>query len=105
MNKPVQNKQILFDLLLSNQQALLKFGVKRLGVFGSFVKGEIKEGSDVDFFIEFFYEYKTLKNFIALAGYLKELSGRRIEIITPQSLNPFIGKHITQEVEYVPLAA
>jgi len=40
-----------------------------------------------------------------LAFYLEELTGRKIELVTPQSLNKFIGKYIVNEVEYVALAA
>ena len=46
-----------------------------------------------------------MANFMDLGFYLEELTGRKIEIVTPQSLNKFIGKYITQEVEYVSLAA
>lgn len=101
----VQNKRELIDRITTARKQICVYGVKQLGIFGSFVRDEAKESSDVDFFIEFANtEYKTLKNFTALADVLKEVTGRKIEIVTPQSLNKYIGKYIVQEVEYVPLS-
>jgi uncharacterized protein len=105
MQLPVQTKKELLERILASEGEIRSYGVKRLGIFGSFVRDEAKENSDVDFFIDFDIEYKTLKNFFRLARYLQNLLGRRVEIITPQSLNKFIGKYVTQQVEYVPFAA
>jgi uncharacterized protein len=105
MQEPVNTKQELIERLLSDKDKLSSYGIEQIGIFGSFVRGQVKETSDIDFFIHFQAEYKTLRNFIGLADYLKNLLGRKIEIVTPQSLNQFIGKYIQQEVEYVPIAA
>jgi uncharacterized protein len=103
--KPVSTKKELIEILQSNQSKIAAFGVVQLGVFGSFARDEVKETSDIDFYIHFKPEYKTLKNFVGLATFLKTTLGRHIEIVTPQSLNKFIGKYIQQEVEYVAFAA
>lgn len=105
MDKPVQTKEELFERLLKNKTRIQTYGVKKLGVFGSFVRNEAKEESDIDFFIHFDPAYKTLKNFIRLAETLEEITGRKIELVTPQSLSKYIGPYILKEVEYVPLAA
>jgi predicted nucleotidyltransferase len=102
---PVKNKQELYTLIKSVQQNIFAFGVLKIAVFGSFVRDEATEDSDVDFFMEFEPEAKTLKNFIGLKNYLQNLLGRKVEIITPQSLNEFIGKYILKEIEYVAIAA
>jgi uncharacterized protein len=102
---PVQNKQELYKLIQSVQQNIFAFGVVKIAVFGSFVRDEATEDSDVDFFMEFEPEAKTLKNFIGLKNYLQNLLGRKVEIVTPQSLNEFIGKYILKEIEYVAIAA
>ena len=105
MQKPVKTKSELIERILAGQERIRLYGVQRLGIFGSFVRDEAKESSDVDFFVEFNPAKKTFKNFMRLADVLEEITGRKIEIVTPQSLNKFIGKYIIQEVEYVPLAA
>jgi predicted nucleotidyltransferase len=60
---------------------------------------------DVDLFVEIELERKTLKNMVALSRFLHDLLGRKVELVTPASLNPFTGKHILNEVEYVAFAA
>ena len=105
MQPVVQTKKELFDRILENKERIAAFGVIKLGVFGSFVRDEAKETSDVDFFAEIKFEYKTLKNITALYHFLESLTGRKIEIVTPQSLSKYIGPYILKEVEYVPFAA
>ena len=105
MQTPVQTKSELIERILSAQQKIHSYGVNRLGIFGSFVRDKAKESSDVDFFVEFDIEYKTLKNFVGLAYYLQDLTGRKAEIVTPQSLSKYIGPYILKEVEYVSFAA
>jgi uncharacterized protein len=105
LKNPVENKKELFERILSNQERIRGYGVARLGIFGSFVKDQVSEHSDVDFFIHFDPERKTFKNFMRLAEMLEEITGRKIELVTPQSLSKYIGPYILKEVEYVTFAA
>jgi predicted nucleotidyltransferase len=105
MNAPVSNKQELLKTIHAHERQIHSYGVKQLGIFGSFVRDEVKQGSDVDFLIDFYPEKKNFDNFIELAFYLQNLLGRKVEIVTPQSLSKYIGPHILKEVEYVPFAA
>lgn len=105
MNLPVQNKNELIERLILHRKEIIHFGVTQLGFFGSFVRDEVTQHSDVDLFLDIVPEKKTLENLVALHDYLHELLGRKIEIVTPSSLNKFIGKYITAEVEYVSIAA
>ena len=105
MNFPVQNKLSLIRLIISNKDKIRAYGVNRLGIFGSFVRNDAKESSDVDFYIEFIPDQKTFDNFMELGFFLEEITGRKIELVTPQSLSPYIGPHILKEIEYVPIAA
>ena len=105
MEKAVQNKSELVSRLYGNRERILDLGVERLGIFGSFAKDSAKQASDVDFFVEFSPGKKTFDNFMELAFCLEELTGRKVELLTRQSLNQYIGKYILQEVEYVSLAA
>jgi len=98
-------KKELLELLHQNSAEIYSFGVVLLGLFGSFVRDPADTESDVDLLVEFQIESKTLKNLVGLSNFLQQLLQRKVEIITPQSLNPFIGKHIINEVEYVSLAA
>lgn len=87
--------------LKANGDVLRKrFKVERIGVFGSFVKGEEKEGSDVDMLVEF-REPISLIEFVALERYLSELTGRRVDLVTKSALKPRIGSRILKEVRYL----
>ncbi len=101
----VENRAQLLEVLQGNSAAIQVFGVLRLGVFGSFARDTATPQSDVDLFVEFIPEGKTLKNLLGLSRYLETLLGRKVELVTPGSLNRFIGKYILEEVQYVPLAA
>lgn len=101
----VLDKRQLMEVLQANVATIRSFGVRRLGVFGSFARDEAKPDSDVDLFVEVERDHKTLKNFLGLSRVLEELLGRKVELVTPEALNPYTGKYILQEVEYVALAA
>ena len=101
----VANRAQLLLILKGNARSIQAFGVLKLGVFGSFARDTATPESDVDLFVEFAPDRKTLKSLLGLSRYLGTLLGRKVELVTPGSLNPFIGKYILEEVQYVPLAA
>lgn len=101
----VTTKSELLQVLHANAAGIRAFGVSRLGLFGSFARDAAVRESDVDLLVEFEADRKTLKNLVGLSRHLEHLLGRKVELVTPASLNPFIGRHIVQEVEYVALAA
>lgn len=102
---PVQDKKALISLLLENSDRIYAFGIQSLGLFGSFVRNEnIHDESDIDFLIEFQADQATLRNLVDLGDFLEGLTGRKVELVTRNSLSKFIGPHILNEVEDVPLA-
>ena len=105
MASQIQDKQDLLSALVAHQSQILEYGVNRLGVFGSFVRNQAHSNSDVDFFVEFEPSKKNFKNFMKLADLLEDITGRTVELVTPQSLNKHIGKYILEEVEYISFAA
>jgi hypothetical protein len=72
------------------------FCVKRIGVFGSFARGEQKQFSDVDILVEF--EKPTFKNFINLSFYLEDLLGREVDLVTVKGLHPRIRPYVEKDV-------
>ena len=72
-----------------------------IGLFGSFVRDTATEKSDIDLLVDFAPRQKTYDNFMDLSFFLEDLFKRKIEIVTPQSLNKYIGPHILKEVENV----
>ena len=101
----VRTKEDVFALLRQNGAQLRRFGVGRGGVFGSFVRDDTNAESDVDILVEFEEGKKSFDNFMALAFFLEDLFGRKVDLLTPESLSPYIGPHILREVEYETVGA
>lgn len=99
----LHTKQDLLEAISENREVIKSYGVNSLGVFGSFSKGTFNDASDVDLLVDFIPEKKTFDNFMDLSFFLEELFGRKVEILTPQSLSKFIGPHILKEVQHVNL--
>jgi len=76
-------------------------GLRFMGVFGSYVRGEQRRGSDLDLLVEFDERPLTLLQFIALEHYLSDLLEVRVDLVERNTLKPTIGRHILAEV--VPL--
>jgi predicted nucleotidyltransferase len=102
-NMTVETQEQVQRVIDAHRAQLRNLGVRRLGLFGSFVHGEPSPGSDVDLLVEFEPGKKTFGAFMQLAFYLEDLLGRRVELVTPESLSPYIGPRIIEEVEYVSL--
>lgn len=105
MNSLVQTKNDVWVTIKSNQNRIKALGVKKLGLFGSFVREEQRHDSDIDLLVEFEQEKKTFKNFMALSFLLEEILNRQIELVTTESLSPYIRPYIVKEVEYVTFAS
>jgi uncharacterized protein len=102
---PVENKIEIEERIRSERQKLVSLGVKSIGIFGSFARGEQKQTSDVDFFVEFEPSKHKFDNFMEVSFLLEDLLGRKVEIVTPESLSPYIGPHILREVVNIDIAA
>jgi predicted nucleotidyltransferase len=104
MQTEIATKQDILDALRQHQSHLRTFGVRRIGLFGSFVRGEQRPESDIDLLVEFEPEKKTFDAFMELSFFLEDLLSHRVELVTVESLSPYIGPHILKEVEYAALA-
>ena len=102
--RPLTKQQVIQRLEQIREQ-ILAFGVRRLALFGSVVRGEARAGSDVDLLVQFDPDQKTLRNFMSLSFLLEERLQRRVELVTTEGLSPFIGPHILREAEDVLVAA
>ncbi len=84
--------------LAENQQTIRGFGVRRLGIFGSYVRGEQTETSDIDFLVEF--ERPTFKNYFGLKFFLEKLFECKVDLAFHDTIKPRIRKTILEETVY-----
>jgi predicted nucleotidyltransferase len=101
--KKLTDKEII-KILRKHTNILRKYGVKKIGLFGSYVRGEQKESSDIDFLVEFdasFFgrDFKGLFDaYMNLSFYLEKLFGRKVDILTPVSVNTIRIKEVAEEI-------
>jgi len=95
MNQEIRKK-------LNNQLPFLKdkYHVKKVGIFGSFARGEQSKGSDIDILVEFdspigFFDFIRLENF------LSDTLQTKVDLVSKKALKPTIKKSILKEVNYV----
>ena len=78
------------------------YHITELGIFGSYVRGEQTEASDVDILVEFDSNFKFgLFTYCHIENYISDTLGRKVDLVMKRSLKPYIGKSILQEVVYL----
>ena len=75
---------------------LRKYGVKRASIFGSAVRREMKESSDVDILVEIDKDISLL-DFVALKLELEEVLGRRVDLVEYDTIKPRLRDRILKE--------
>ncbi len=97
-----QTLENVLQVLRENMPELSRrYKVKSLGVFGSYVRGEADEDSDIDLLVVLEDELLTLLQFIALENHLSDLLGVKVDLVEKNALKPAIGRHILEEVQAV----
>jgi predicted nucleotidyltransferase len=74
-----------------------QYNVKKIGIFGSYIRGEQTKSSDLDILVEF-EKPISLFRFMDLEEYLEQILSKKIDLVSKKALKPRIGKHILEEV-------
>ena len=90
-------KRILHD---HKHELQKEYGIKEIGVFGSYIKRKERSTSDVDILVEF-QEAVDLLTFVHLKNHLTELLKINVDLVMKKALKPNIGKRILDEVVYI----
>jgi predicted nucleotidyltransferase len=89
--------EMLIELLRKQAPYLAeRYGVETLEVFGSYVRGEQKTGSDLDVLVTF-HEPPSLLTFLAIENHLSDSLGIKVDLVMKDSLKPAIGKNVLRE--------
>ncbi len=93
-------KEIILKSLEKKRDDIRKCGVKRLGLFGSFARGDSTPASDLDFVVEF--EKKSFDGLMDLKECLEAEFGRSVDLVTADVLKPRLQSNILDEVIHAP---
>ena len=93
----ITRKEIIAILRRESPHLKTIFGVKRIGIFGSYSKGVQKEDSDVDLIVEF--ERPIGLKFFELSEYIENLLGKKVDILTPAGIKSIRVKEVAENIK------
>lgn len=95
----MDSRDEIFALLDARRETIRGLGVRELGVFGSFARGEQSKDSDVDVLVDL--ETKTFDSYMELLFFLEDLFGRSVDLVMKGAIKPRIRDRILSETIYV----
>jgi predicted nucleotidyltransferase len=99
MTTPILTRTDVEAHVTAARNDILQLGVQRLALFGSVQRNEARGDSDVDILVEFVPGQKTFDHLIALAELLEGKLGHRVELVTAESLSPYLRPYILNEAQ------
>lgn len=93
----MMNREEIFGKIAD---ALKSQGAKKIAVFGSYVTGEEKPGSDIDILVEF-SERKSLLDLVRIERELSEVLGIKVDLLTEKSISPYLIDTIREQMEVI----
>ncbi len=97
----MNSAQTILTTIEQQKEQLRKFGLVRVGLFGSVARGEETINSDVDILLDFDPAQKTYRNFFDSTMFLEHILKRSVDAVTPQALSSHIRPHIEPDIHYV----
>lgn len=93
-------REEVLNTLERNREAIRRYGVRRLGLFGSCGRGEASKTSDLDFVVEF--ESKSFDAYMDLKAFLEGLFGCQVDLVLSDAIKPRLRERILKETRYAP---
>lgn len=98
----MKTKIQILEILKKNRSQFDNYGVKKLGLFGSYSRDEQTPESDIDIFVEFEPNQQTYDNLMGIYDLLERLvPDTKVEVVTQNGMSPYLGAAILDDVEYV----
>ncbi|RLI73953.1 nucleotidyltransferase [Archaeoglobales archaeon] len=93
----------ILEKIEENKEKIKRYGVKRIGLFGSYVRGEQRAKSDIDILVEFVEGKKTFDNYMDLKFFLEDLFKCKIDLVIVDAIKPALKEYILKSVKYAGL--
>lgn len=95
-------KENIIATLQSHKSELSKFGVLNVGLFGSYLRNEQTNNSDIDLLIDFEPSKENFDNYMAVYDIFENVfKNQKVEVVTKNGLSKYIGPKILKDVMYV----
>ncbi|HYP39727.1 MAG TPA: nucleotidyltransferase family protein [Chloroflexia bacterium] len=92
--------QQILDMLVQHRARLREFGVQKIGLFGSYSRGEAGLDSDMDFLVVL--ERLTFDDYMSVLFLLEDLFSCKVDLVLEDSIKPRLRPYIMSEVMYAP---
>lgn len=99
--KTLHTKEQILKLLEENREQIKEFGVSKLGLFGSYAKGEQIEDSDINFIVEFNEGMKSYQSLLDLTDFLEHVFQHKVDVVTKQAIASWLKPYIDEYIIYV----
>ncbi|MHA1407971.1 MAG: nucleotidyltransferase family protein [Candidatus Heimdallarchaeaceae archaeon] len=96
----ILNLSEVLDLIEQNMDKISSYGIKSIGVFGSFAKNKQCSSSDLDILVEFKEGMKNFENYMGLRFFLEDLFQKKVDLVIKESIKPQLRKYILGSVVY-----
>ena len=93
-------RNTILEFLDKNTGQIKKYGVKQIGLFGSFATGRNTNNSDIDILVEFEAGEKTFDNYMDLKFFLEDKLKRKVDLVIEKNIKPELKKEILRTVKY-----
>jgi len=96
------NREYIITTIKKHRSELSKYGIKEVGLFGSYSREEQSTHSDIDILIDFEKDRENYDNYMAVFDIFEKIfKNEKVEVVTKNGLSPYIGPRILNEVLYV----
>ena len=90
----------IMEEIEENVEKIKKYGVDRIGLFGSYIRSEQEMGSDIDILVEFEKDKKTFDNYMDLKFFLEDLFKCKVDLVIAEAIKPDLKPYILGNVRY-----
>jgi len=97
----MSRQEQFFRMIEKHLDSLRRLGIRRIGLFGSVARGEDGEASDYDILVEFNPARKTYRAFVSLCDLLDQELADNYDLVTRESLSPWLRSRILAESKIV----
>ena len=90
----------IIEAIENRSEKINQFGVKEIGLFGSYLGGEPKEGSDIDILVQFKEDEKSFDNYMGLKFFLEDLFDKEVDLVIKNTLKDHLKDEILRSAKY-----